>query len=149
MDNKSRIAGGSACRTLVAAGAVYDLAVIGPLATPWTARPQLEIMNAVNDALEFSGTMPVFLPVHILFINLFGTFVLLWALARLFFFRQAFATADLVIRVCVSAILFWYALEGNVNGIVKLFFAVELVIAALDYSAMRIALREQLARIKV
>lgn len=149
MPDARRVGRNASCRALVAAGALYDLAVVGPLATPWTATPQLETMNAINQLLGFSGSMPVFSPVHILFINLFGVFVVLWALTRLFYFQARLALVDLIVRLCVSSILLWYALEGNVNGIVKLFLAIELLVATLDFAAMRLAAKEQLARIDV
>jgi uncharacterized membrane protein len=125
------------CRRIVAAGAVYDLISIGPLAFPFSAPAQLNLMFDMNKLLGFEGVMPTFEPIHILFVNLFGMLLAIWAGFRLLAFRPAYAVADFAVRVCVSVLLFWYATNGEVHRLVLLFLFAELLFALANFRAMK------------
>jgi hypothetical protein len=129
----------AACRRIVAAGAVYDLITVGPLAMPFTAPAHLNLMFNVNELLGFEGAMPVFEPIHILFVNLFGTMLAVWAGFRLLAFRPGFAVADFAVRAGVSVVLFWYAANGQVHRLVLLFLFAELLLALANHRAMKLA----------
>jgi hypothetical protein len=43
------------------------------------------------------------------------------------------------VRLSVSAVLGWYTMQGSVNGIVSLFFLIELAFVAIDWFALRSA----------
>lgn len=127
----------SACRRIVAAGALYDLLTVAPLSNPWTAPLHLELLNYFNALFGFGGGMPIFLPIDMLFINLFGAVVLVWAAARLRWPNCTMAAGDLAVRVAVSVVLGWYALQGSVNGIIWIFFLLELGIAVANWTAIK------------
>jgi hypothetical protein len=131
--------GSNSCRRILAAGAIYDLVVVAPLASPWTAPFHLEVLNFFNRLGGFSGSMPDFLPIDLLFINLFGIIVLVWAVARLKWPGRPLVLGDLAVRLSVSAVLGWYTMQGSVNGIVSLFFLIELGFVAIDWFALRSA----------
>src|SRR4051794_37785091 len=65
------------------AGAIYDLAVTFPFATPWTAAWVLETLRGVHETLALPGALPDrYEPGHMLFVNMLGCIVSIWALAR-------------------------------------------------------------------
>ncbi|MFI6050245.1 hypothetical protein ACIBCO_09165 [Streptomyces violascens] len=60
----------------VRASAWYDLLVTAGFATPWT-------YTLVHDALSRLGTLPALGPMEMLFANLMGSVVVVWALLRI------------------------------------------------------------------
>ena len=127
----------TACRRIVAAGALYDLVTVAPLSTPWTAPIHLKLLNYFNQKFGLSGGMPDFLPIDMLFINLFGAVVLVWAAARLRWSTFTLAAGDLAVRLAVSGVLGWYALQGSVNGLIWVFLLLEIGLAIAIWKALR------------
>jgi hypothetical protein len=125
------------CRRIVAAGAIYDMIAVGPLALPFTAPSHLNLMFDINVWLGFTGVMPTFQPIHFLFVNLFGTLLMVWAGFRLLRFRPGFSIVDFAVRVSVSVLLFWYATNGDVHRLVLFFLTAELLFAIANYRAMK------------
>ena len=86
-------------RSIIIAGALYDLLVALPLAVPPLARPDLALLFGIGDFVGLKGAVPQFDQVHMLFINLFGVFVSAWG-----FFKLRSANLQLV-SVCYAVIL--------------------------------------------
>ena len=125
-------------RRIILGGAVYDLIIGGPLAIPPLTQTGLDALFGINQALGFNDPPPVFEPVHLLFISLFGLWVTAWAIAR---FRSAdpgFVRIDLWMRLAVLAVLLWYVFTTKVYGIVYLFIAADIFWTALNYWGTRL-----------
>jgi hypothetical protein len=133
MDNRAQT-----IRRIILGGAVYDIIVGGPLAIPPLTQMGMDILFWVNQTLGFNDPRPVFEPVHLIFISLFGIWVSAWAVAR---FRQGnltFVRVDLLMRLAVLAVLLWYAFATKIYGIVYLFIAADIVWSALNYWGTRL-----------
>jgi hypothetical protein len=118
--------GQSAGKTLVFAGALYDLIAVGPLAIPGLATIQLNIMFMLNNWLGFAGGMPDFGTVEMLFVNLFGLMALLWITRRIFRYEDQLLSWDLLFRCAVVALLSYYAVQQDVHRLIWIFLIVEL-----------------------
>ncbi len=81
------------------AGAIYDLLASAAFATPWTA----QWLFAKMSALSLSGpSFPVFEEGHLLFVNLLGTLVTVWAIIRIVFPKHELLAADTIARAGFS-----------------------------------------------
>ena len=71
-------------RRIIFFSALYDLIVTAPFATPWTAAPLLHQLADLHGRLGLNGeVLTVASPLVMLYINFFGTVVLMWACLRL------------------------------------------------------------------
>lgn len=127
-----------AIRRIILGGAVYDVAVCGMLAAPPLTRMGLDILFGVNQALGFNDPRPVFEPLHLLFISLFGLWVSAWAVARFISGNLKFVRADLFMRLSVLVVLLWYVLTTKAYGIVYLFIAADILLASVNYWGTRL-----------
>jgi hypothetical protein len=133
MDNRART-----IRRIILGGAVYDIIVGGPLAIPPLTQTGTDILFWINQALGFEDPRPVFEPVHLIFISLFGLWVSAWAIARFRSGNLNLIKADMAMRLTVLAVLFWYAFAAKIYGIIYLFIAADIVWAAFSYWGMRL-----------
>ncbi|MBO8185535.1 hypothetical protein [Streptomyces spirodelae] len=67
---------------VIRASAWYDLVVTAGFATPWTYAHLHGLLSWVGDALELGG-LPALDPMQILYANLMGSVVVVWALLRI------------------------------------------------------------------
>ena len=71
-------------RRIIFCSALYDLIVTAAFATPWTAAIVLQQLSTLHTHLGLGGdALAVASPVMMLYINFFGTVVLMWACLRL------------------------------------------------------------------
>ncbi|WOE32675.1 MULTISPECIES: hypothetical protein [unclassified Acinetobacter] len=61
---------------IVKASALYDFVFTLPFVTPWTFQVVYNILNLI-------APIPSFAPSHILFVNLFGSIVIVWSVLRI------------------------------------------------------------------
>lgn len=83
---------------VVRASAWYDVAATAAFTTPWTFAAVHRALNAVADAVGASR-LPAFGAEHMLFANLLGSVVLVWAALRLWRTTAAYGVFDGVARV--------------------------------------------------
>ncbi|CAM4496508.1 hypothetical protein [Corallococcus exiguus] len=94
----------SLLRRAVRGFAAYDLIVTLPFATPWTAEAMLGVMRWMHESLALGGeAMPVFTPVHVFFVALFGVLAVIWALVRVLQPTALHGAIDTAGRGLVSA----------------------------------------------
>jgi hypothetical protein len=118
-------------RQIVIGGALWDLAVVAPLALPFTAGLELGLLNQVAAMLGITGEIPEMAAGHLLFVNMAGCAGLVWIAYRLFAYSPAFLRADLWIRGVFVALLAWYAVASPVAAIAGIFAATEALWAAI------------------
>ena len=100
-------------RRVVRASALYDLIVTAGFATPWTAAAALGTVTDAHRALGLDGALPVIDdPFTMLFANLLGSIVVVWAVVRLIRPTPFLGAGDTVGRLLFSTWFAWALLEG-------------------------------------
>jgi hypothetical protein len=133
LDNKAQT-----IRRIILGGALYDIAVCGILAVPPLTQLGIDILYGFNQAMGFNDPRPVFEPLHLLFISLFGLWVSAWAIARFRSGNLNFVRADLFMRLSVLVVMLWYVLTAKAYGVVYLFIAADIVFSAFNYWGTRL-----------
>jgi hypothetical protein len=115
------------------AGAIYDLAVTVAFATPWTAAIMLELQRWLHTGLGAAGAqLPDFGPVQMLFMNMAGTVVTMWAIARILHPVPALIAIDTLIGRVAFSVWMIVALASGASAVIAVFLALEVVWAMLQ-----------------
>lgn len=99
-------------RAIVRASAAYDLLTAIGFVTPWTVGSTLSLVFGAGHLVGLGAALPGFGPVQMLFVNLMGSAVLVWSLARLAFPTQAMGRFDALSRVLFLIWEVWAVLQG-------------------------------------
>jgi hypothetical protein len=127
----------TAARWVVRFGALFDVVFAAPVAIPYFAARYIDFLYAVNTGVGSTLPHPEFGPVELIFANMFGAIICVWAFARLRETVRCMALYDMYIRLAISAIFATYAVSG-VSPVVMLFFlACNLLWGVLDWQAWR------------
>ncbi|MCX5092524.1 hypothetical protein OOK36_27320 [Streptomyces sp. NBC_00365] len=110
---------------VVRASAWYDLVVTAGFATPWTYTLVHDALSSSGNALGL-GALPELDPVQILYANLMGSVVVVWAVLRIVRPLAVHGLLDGVARTLFAA---WqsYALAHGATRLLWLFFGVEVM----------------------
>lgn len=106
-------------RKIIRASAIYDLLVTAGFATPWT-------FQLVHQMLGQFSPLPTFEPLHVLFANLLGSIVVVWAILRIRDPQPIFGLYDAAGRGLFFTWQLYYLLAMNGTGLVWGFAAFEL-----------------------
>ncbi len=112
-------------RRLVKGSAWYDLIVTAAFVTPWSFAALHGVLLSVSQALNLSGELPPFEPMHMLMANLLGSIVCVWAVLRIRDPQQVYGRYDAVGRFLFSAWLL-YALLHGASSLLVIFLVFEL-----------------------
>ena len=112
-------------RRLVKGSAWYDLIVTAAFVTPWIFVALHGVLLSVSQALNLSGELPPFEPMHMLMANLLGSIVCVWAVLRIRDPQQVYGRYDAVGRFLFSAWLL-YALLHGASSLLVIFLVFEL-----------------------
>ena len=105
-------------RQLVRASAIYDVIATAAFATPWT-------FHLLHQTLGLISPLPAFEPLHVFFVNLLGSIVLVWSALRILRPEPIFGLFDAVAR---GLFLFWqiyYLMVFDISPVVWVFAAFE------------------------
>ncbi|WP_051370601.1 hypothetical protein [Streptomyces sp. 142MFCol3.1] len=129
---------------LVRASAWYDLAVTAGFATPWTYALVHDALSSCGNALGL-GALPELDPWQILYANLMGSVVVVWAVLRIVRTLPEHGLFDGFARILFAA---WqaYALAHGVSRLLWLFFGVEVAFGVLQLMPWRWVREADLAR---
>lgn len=107
---------------IVAIGAWYDLIATIAFATPWTFAIVYQLLGNIAQRFGFDGALPVFEPMHILMVNMFGSVVVLWAILRIRNPQVQFGRYSAAVRVLLIT---WqlYAVAYGASQILLVFSA--------------------------
>lgn len=108
---------------VVRASAWYDVAATAAFATPWTFAWLRGQLNALAPVLGVAP-VPVFDPTQLLFANLMGSVVLVWAAVRLWRTQAEFGVFDGIARV-LFAVWQFYAIQGGASALIWPFLVAE------------------------
>ena len=108
---------------LIRLSAGYDLVVTAGFATPWTYALLHDALSSLGDAFGW-GVLPALDPMQILYANLMGSVVVVWALLRVIKPLPVHGLFDGVARTLFAT---WqaYALTEGAPRFLWLFFVVE------------------------
>lgn len=122
-------------------GALYDLAVTAPFATPWTAALVLTVLGKLHDSLGLPGeAMPEFETSHLLYVTLFGIIVTLWSVVRVLRPLPWLIAADTIGRAAFSLTFIWTLTQGH-SAVVVPFLVLEVSFLIYQVMGVRAALR--------
>lgn len=113
----------SSYRRLVRASAVYDLVVTAGFATPWT-------FHVVHQLLGTISPLPAFEPIHVLFANLLGSIVVVWAVLRIRDPQPVFGLFDSFARGLFFVWQMYYLIAMHGSPIIWVFAAFEFAFGA-------------------
>jgi len=114
-------------RRIIFCSALYDLIVTAAFATPWTAAIVLQQLSTLHTHLGLGGdALAVAIPVMMLYINFFGTVVLMWACLRLWQPTLVNGAVDSAGRLFFVLWMAW-ALHTGASSIVAVFLVLELL----------------------
>lgn len=111
-------------RTIVRAGGIYDLVVTIGFATPFTAMLSLDMVLGAGRMMGLEATTPAFGPLHMLFVNLMGSLVVVWSLLRITYPTQTLGRFDAMARGLFAVWLLW-AVAGGAPAIILAFVIFE------------------------
>ncbi|MGW0187138.1 hypothetical protein ACWDV7_15440 [Streptomyces sp. NPDC003362] len=108
---------------LVRASAWYDLIVTAGFATPWTYAVLHDLLNSTSTGLGL-GALPPLDPTQILYANLMGSVIVIWAVLRILRPLPLHGLLDSASRVLFAA---WqaYALSEGAFRLLWFFLVVE------------------------
>lgn len=108
---------------VVRASAWYDLVVTAGFATPWTYLLLHDALSALGGALGL-GALPAAGPIEILYANLMGSVVVVWAVLRLVATRPVHGLLDGAARTLFAT---WqgYAIAHGATALLWVFLVVE------------------------
>ncbi len=115
-----------------------DLVITTLFALPFISAQVLTLLFSINSWLTDAHSVPVFDPIHLLFVNIMGTLGVVWALARLAFPRDKFGWIDAWARLWVCVLLISYLVQPGVPVILSLFIATELIGAWAQFWILRL-----------
>ncbi|WP_435220408.1 hypothetical protein [Streptomyces sp. Tue6028] len=120
---------------VVRASAWYDLVVTAGFATPWTYALVHDALSSCGNALGL-GALPELDPFQILYANLMGSLVVVWAVLRIVGPRPEHGLFDGFARTLFAA---WqvYALAHGASRLLWLFFGVEVAFGVLQLAPWR------------
>lgn len=105
-------------RRIVWASALYDWIVTAPFAFPVLVSWHLSLLTWLHHLLGLAGAIPSsFEPLHLFFINLMGSIVIVWSTLRLVKPDPLLGLFDGFARVLFSAWMFYYLAVWNVTGL--------------------------------
>ena len=113
-------------RKIVRASAIYDVLTTFAFAFPILVVLNLNTISNIHTQFSFSGSIPEFLPLHLFFVNLMGSLVLVWSALRILKPEPLFGLYDSFARFLFSFNMFFYLLAYDVTGLLWLFFIPEL-----------------------
>ena len=116
--------------------ALYDLIITAPFAFPWSARWLSGVLAQVHESASLSGSAPSLAdPFALLFANLMGTIVVIWAVIRLRSPTLESGAFDTLGRVLFSCWM-WFAWVSGGSSLLLHFLAAEVLWALVQGLAL-------------
>lgn len=104
-------------RKIVRASAWYDWIVTAPFAFPVIVGWHVSLLTRLHQFLGLTGNIPTFEPLHLFFINLMGSIVIVWSTLRIFRPDPLLGLYDGFARVLFSAWMYYYLIVWGVTGL--------------------------------
>ncbi len=122
---------------ILLAGAAFDFLFSVPVALPPVAAGYIDWLHAVNASLGDPLAKPEFGPIELIFANMFGAVMCIWAIGRVLQPSADLAFYDMWIRLAITSIFASYALTGTAPVVMYFFMLLDIVLAVANYWACR------------
>ncbi|EAR09965.1 hypothetical protein MED297_07751 [Reinekea sp. MED297] len=125
---------------LVRASALYDLVLTSAFAIPIVAGFKIDLLRSIHVALSLSGDFPTFTAMHLLFLNLLGSVVIVWSVLRIRRPEPLYGFYDGLCRLMFSSAMGFALFAGNGSAIIWAFLIPEMcwgVVQLLGYVRLR------------
>lgn len=132
--------------------AIYDVVMTFGFAFPVLVVWNIGLFADVHVQYAFSGSIPEFLPIHLFFVNLLGSLVLVWSGIRIYRPCVMFGLYDSFARFLFSFNMLYYLLIHDVTGILWVMFVPELtwgIIQFIGYFCLRKRVGQSINRIGI
>lgn len=106
-------------RQIVRISGIYDFIFTLPFVTPWT-------FHLLNQFLNQLSPTPPFEPIHVVFVNLFGSIVIVWSVLRIRHPKAIFGAYDAVGRLLFFACFMIYLLTSGLHPVMLIFAILEI-----------------------
>ena len=120
-------------RKIVKYSAIYDVLMTFPFAFPILALWNINLISDIHVQYSFSGKIDEFLPLHLFFVNLMGSVVLIWSAIRIYKPEPILGLYDSFARFLFSFNMLYYLLIHDVTGILWLMFVPELTWGVIQF----------------
>lgn len=123
-------------RRLVRSSGWYDLMVTAAFVTPWSFAALYAALGQLSQQWGLEGEVPVFLPMHMLMVNLMGSIVCVWSVLRIRDPQVQFGRYDAAGRLLFAS---WqaYALMHGASPLIWAVLVMELGWAVLQLWPVR------------
>ncbi|RKF17915.1 hypothetical protein DBZ36_11745 [Alginatibacterium sediminis] len=115
--------------------AIYDVVMTFAFAFPVLVVWNIDLFSSLHVQYGFSGSVPEFQALHLFFVNLMGSVVLVWSAIRLYKPQAIFGLYDSFARFMFSFNMLYYLLIHNVTSILWVLFVPELAWGLLQFFA--------------
>lgn len=125
---------------LVRASALYDLILTSAFAIPLVAAIKLNLLQSLHLYLNLPGHFPDFEPLHLLFVNMLGSVVIVWSVLRWVRPEPVYGAYDSACRFLFSTAMAWALFTQQGPGLLWFFLVPELgwgVLQAVGYYQLR------------
>lgn len=129
-------------RRIIRLSAVYDLLVTAGFALPWTVGAAFAAVRGTHHGLGLSGALPGEDPFTLLFANLMGSLVVVWAAVRIVRPELLLGAADVAARL-LFALGMVAALSAGGSTVLIGFLVTEIAWAAVQGGAVVAAYRRR------
>jgi len=113
-------------RKVVRYSAIYDVVMTFAFAFPVLVVWNIGLFSTIHTQYAFSGSIPEFSPLHLFFVNLLGSVVLVWSAIRIYKPDPILGLYDSFARFLFSFHMLYYLLVHDVTGILWMMFIPEL-----------------------
>jgi hypothetical protein len=115
----------SSYRKVVRYSAMYDVVMTFAFAFPVLAVWNINLLSDIHIQYAFSGSIPEFQPLHLFFVNLLGSVVLVWSAIRIYKPEAILGLYDSFARFLFSFNMLYYLLMHDVTGLLWVIFIPE------------------------
>lgn len=112
-------------KKIVQSSALYDLIVSAPFATPWTFQLLHHLLGKIVD-------LPDYQPMHMLFVNLMGSIVVVWSVLRLRHYQEIFGLYDGIARILFFVWQVYFLVGFQAPWLVGVFAVFEITFGVLQ-----------------
>lgn len=116
----------STYRNVVRSSAIYDVVMTFGFAFPVLAIWNINFLTDIHTQYGFSGSIPDFQPLHLFFVNLMGSVILVWSALRIYKAEAILGLYDSFARFLFSFSMLYYLLMHDVTGLLWVMFIPEL-----------------------
>lgn len=111
---------------IVRISAIYDVVMTFGFAFPVLALWNINLFSTIHSQYELSGSIPEFQPLHLFFVNLMGSLVLVWSAIRIYQPKAILGLYDSFGRFLFSFHMLYYYLNHDVTQLLWVMFIPEL-----------------------